>query len=118
MAPGLEEARGKAVVLQKQIIERAKAQGLLREDFCPEDIIFLLLANGVFVVATSGVNENTWKRYVALFLDACRAERANRLPERALTEEEALQTLLGLSPMACQESRQGRWSSMKMPEST
>jgi hypothetical protein len=105
LAPGLEKARNTAVAIQKQIIDRAKASGSLREDFSPEDVIYLLLANGVFVAATSGINENAWKRYVGLFLDACRADSATPLPALALTPEEALRTLLGLSPLACRESR-------------
>jgi AcrR family transcriptional regulator len=103
MAPGLEAARGKAVVIQKHVIERAKAQGTLRADFAPEDMIFLLLANGIFVTATSGVNEHAWTRYVALFLDACRADRAHPLPELPLTEEEALRAMFNLGLTACQE---------------
>jgi AcrR family transcriptional regulator len=48
-ARSLEAARVKGHGLAKQVIERAKQQGTLREDFSLEDRIFVLLAKGTFV---------------------------------------------------------------------
>ncbi|HEX6510506.1 MAG TPA: helix-turn-helix domain-containing protein [Chloroflexota bacterium] len=98
-ARSLEAVRIQGHVLAEQVIERAKQQGTLRQDFAPEDLIFLLLANGTFVVATSGIKKNAWKRYVALLLDGCRAESAHSLPEPPLTKRQMLRAMLRLSPV-------------------
>jgi len=71
---------------------------MLREDFSPEDLIFLLLANGTFVVATGGIKKHAWRRYVALVLDGCRAECAHPLPEPPLSERQMFRAMLKLSP--------------------
>ena len=97
-ARSLEAAWVKGHDLAKQVIERAKQQGTLREDFSPEDLIFVLLANGTFVVATSGIKKNAWKRYVALLLDGCRAECTHPLPEPPPTERQMFRAMLRLSP--------------------
>jgi AcrR family transcriptional regulator len=92
----LEATRIKGHRLAKQLIERAKEQGRLREDFSAEDLIFLLLANGAFVSATNGIRRTAWKRYVALFLQGCRAEGAHELPEPPLSERQMFQAMLAI----------------------
>src|SRR5215208_1345281 len=96
-ARGLEETRKRGHTLATQLIDRAKAQGSLRADFSPEDLLFLLIANRAFVAATSRVKRTAWKRYVALFLEGCRADRAHALPEPPLSERQMFRAMLALS---------------------
>lgn len=42
----------------------------------PGDIIWILMANGTFLEATRELAPDAWRRYVALILDAVRADRA------------------------------------------
>jgi AcrR family transcriptional regulator len=96
-AKSLEETRARGYALLTQLIDRAKKQGSLREDFSAEDLPYLLIANGAFVAATSGIRRTAWKRYVALFLDSCRAERAHALPEPPLSGDEMFRAMLAVS---------------------
>lgn len=96
-AKGLEETRARGYVLTVQLIDRAKEQGSLRDDFSPEDLVYLLIANGAFVAASSRIKPTAWKRYVALFLEGCRAERAHPLPEPPLSGDQMFQAMLAVS---------------------
>jgi hypothetical protein len=96
-ARSLEETRVRGHTLAKQLIARAQAEGTLRDDFSPEDLVFLLIANGAFVAATSQIKATAWKRYVALFLEGCRADRAHVLPEPPLSEQRMFQAMVRLS---------------------
>lgn len=93
-ARSLEETRVRAHTLAKQLIARAQAAGTLRDDFSPEDLVFLLIANGAFVAATSLIIATAWRRYVALFLEGCRADRAHTLPEPPLSERQMFRAML------------------------
>lgn len=75
-ATGLEACRDRAYAAAKELIDRAQAQGGLRADFVPGDIVWILMANGTFLEATGELAPDAWRRYVALILDAVRAERA------------------------------------------
>lgn len=96
-ARGLEESRRRGYIVLAQLISRAKEQGTLRADFSPEDLLFLLIANRAFLAATSGIKRTAWKRYVALFLEGCRAEGAHPLPEPPLSERQMFRAMLVLS---------------------
>jgi AcrR family transcriptional regulator len=96
-ARSLEEPRARGYTLLTQLIDRAKEQGSLREDFSPEDLPYLLIANGAFVEATSKITRTAWKRYVALFLDGCRADRAHPLPEPPLSGDEMFGAMVAVS---------------------
>jgi AcrR family transcriptional regulator len=93
-AKSLEATRARGYALTTQLIDRAKEQGSLREDFSPEDLPYLLIANGAFVAASSRIKPTAWKRYVALFLEGCRAERAHPLPEPPLSGDQMFQAML------------------------
>ena len=56
-----------------------------------------MIANRAVLAATSGVKRTAWKRYVALFLEGCRAERAHALPEPPLSERQMFRAMLALS---------------------
>lgn len=51
-----------------ELIARAKATGLLRDDFESEDLIVLLMANAGVVSATAGASSAAWRRLVGHML--------------------------------------------------
>jgi AcrR family transcriptional regulator len=63
-----------------QLIERAKAAGKLRADFAGEDLLVLLIANSAVVHVTRADAPGTWRRFVALLLDAFRDSGGQPLP--------------------------------------
>lgn len=79
-AKALERHRARGYELTVRLIDRAKAQGSLRSDFVPEDIVLLLMANAGVVQAAGQDAPEAWRRFVALMLEAFRADRALSLP--------------------------------------
>ena len=55
-----------------EVIDRAKAAGVLRDDFRPEDLPILSFALAGILDTTRDDLPDAWRRHVALFLDACR----------------------------------------------
>jgi hypothetical protein len=80
MAPAFEEQRRRAYEGVTQLVQRAQAAGALRLDFVPEALVLLLLANAGVVQGTREAAPVAWQRFVALLLEALRAERAHPLP--------------------------------------
>src|SRR5205814_1357075 len=76
----LEEERARAYWGFVELVRRAQAQGTLRPDFVPEDMVLLLMANAGVIRATRDSAPNAWRRFVALALDGFRAEGAQPLP--------------------------------------
>jgi AcrR family transcriptional regulator len=79
-AKTLEELRAQAYERTTEVVRRAQAAGNLRADFVPEDIVLLLLANAGVVQVTRAAAPGAWQRFVALMIDAFRADRAHPLP--------------------------------------
>ena len=79
-ATGLERHRKRGYDLSVRLIERAQAEGSLRADFVPEDLVLLLMANAGVVHATGDAAPNAWKRSLSLLLDGLRSEGATPLP--------------------------------------
>ncbi len=77
---GLEARRAEVRANVKALIARAQACGELRLDFVFGDLVWVLTANGSYLQVTRDVAPYAWKRYVALILDALRAEGAGKLP--------------------------------------
>jgi AcrR family transcriptional regulator len=85
-APELEALRAQAYTGLVRIADRAKAGGVLRADFVPEDIMWLLMANAGLVHRTADAAPKAWSRFVDLALDGLRAAGATpagRSPGRA-----------------------------------
>jgi AcrR family transcriptional regulator len=76
-APLLEEQRERGYALGVRLMERAKLTGRLRADFSPEDLPLLMMANAGVVDATGESAPVASRRFVALMLEACRADGAN-----------------------------------------
>ncbi|MFF4185777.1 TetR/AcrR family transcriptional regulator [Streptomyces sp. NPDC001691] len=70
------------------LMRRATADGELRTDVVPEDLLFALSALGTSLPAVERVRPGSWRRHLALLLDGFRAPAQRPLPERPLTAEE------------------------------
>jgi AcrR family transcriptional regulator len=76
----LEAHRTRGYELSVRLIERAQAEGTLRPDFVPEDLVLLLMANAGVVAAAGRAAPGAWRRMVGFMLDGFRAEGASTLP--------------------------------------
>lgn len=87
----VKEARDRVAPLLTALVERAKAQRCVREDFDQSDIVFLQLALSAIMDSSREVAPDLYRRYLAMFLDGIRAERAHlsRLPSRPLDSNQA-----------------------------
>jgi AcrR family transcriptional regulator len=76
-ARGLEEHRERGYAFLVRLIDRGKLAGRLRADFTAEDLPLLLMANAGVVEATGESAPAASKRFVALMLEALRADGAS-----------------------------------------
>ncbi len=67
------------------LVARAQDQGTMRPDVTAEDILFQLAALGRSVPAFAAVAPGSWRRHLALLLDALRPEGAHPLPAPPLS---------------------------------
>src|SRR2546421_1643671 len=97
-APELEELRGRAYTDFVRVVERAKARGGLRDDFQPEDVVLLLMANAGLVHRTAGVIPLAWRRILSYVLDGLRQTAATPAPHAPGQEavREAMRSQAGL----------------------
>jgi len=79
-ARAVEAQRAYAFERLTELIRRAQAQGDLREDFVPEDVVLMLLANAGVVRIMRATAPDAWRRFVGLMIDGLRAEGAQPLP--------------------------------------
>jgi AcrR family transcriptional regulator len=79
-APGLDDLREQGYAFVVRLIERAKLAGRLRADFTPEDLPLVLMANAGVVEATGKAAPAASRRFIALMLEACRADGASDIP--------------------------------------
>lgn len=79
-AKALEAHRARGYELSVRLIERAKAEGTLRSDVVPEDLVLLLMANAGVVQGMGSAAPDGPPRLVALLLDGLRSEGASELP--------------------------------------
>jgi AcrR family transcriptional regulator len=75
-----EQVRDRGHRATAELIRRAQEAGELREDFVPEDIPLLLMANAGVVQVTRDAAPHAWRRLVAYVLEGCRAGRNGPLP--------------------------------------
>lgn len=79
-AKALEAHRTRGYELSVRLIQRAQAEGSLRSDVVPEDLILLLMANAGVVQGAGVAAPDAWRRYIRLMLDGFRTEGASELP--------------------------------------
>lgn len=63
------------------VIDRAKADGTLREDFVAEDLVLLLIATAAVTHVTREDAPDAWRRFAALALDGFRSQGSAPPPE-------------------------------------
>ena len=83
----IEQLRRKANDRVITLIERAKADGTLRQDFAGEDLVLLLIATAAVMHVTGADAPGAWRRFVALALDAFRRQDLPGLPEPPTTAQ-------------------------------
>src|SRR3954451_9955164 len=95
----LADARERVTPLVESIVERAKRAGVLRPAFDPTDLIFIQLALAALMDPTRDSSPALYRRYLTMFLDGVRAERANRseLPVGPLSVDQT-QNAMAASP--------------------
>jgi AcrR family transcriptional regulator len=79
-AGALEAHRRRGYDLLVRVIERAQAQGSLRRDLVPEDVVLVLMANAGVVQGTGAAAPEAWRRFVGLMLDGLRSDGARPIP--------------------------------------
>ena len=80
-AKALEAHRTRGYELPVRLIQRAQAEGSLRPDVVPEDLVLMLMANAGVVQGAGVAAPDAWRRYVRLMLDGFRTDGASELPE-------------------------------------
>ena len=100
-AEALEARRAEAYDQLLELITRAKNTGHLREDFTPQDIVILLIANAGVVTATGDAAPDTWRRLVGHMIRSYAAPGAPipPLPE-APRPADLYRAMVRLSPTA------------------
>jgi AcrR family transcriptional regulator len=77
----LERQRMKAYRAFAELVRLAQAEGRLRKEFVPEDLVLVLMANAGVLRGTRDAAPDAWKRFVAFMIEAFRADRAEPLPK-------------------------------------
>jgi AcrR family transcriptional regulator len=90
-SPALAVERGRVLDLTVQLVRRAQAAGVLREDIAGQDLMFLMGAvASISDVPFQGLRPDLWKRYLGVVLDGLRPEGTSKLrpgaPPRRLIE--------------------------------
>ena len=76
----LEQLRGTAFELTRQLIARAQEAGELRADFRHQDLPLLLMANAGLVQRAQSDAPDSWRRVAAFLLDGLQARAATPAP--------------------------------------
>jgi AcrR family transcriptional regulator len=89
--------------LFEQLLQQAREQGRLRDDFTLPDLALLFWSFAPLIDATAEVAPNAWRRHLHWLLDGLRADAATPQVEAPLSDEE-----LHASMQALREHRLGR----------
>ena|SRR6201991_93620 len=79
-AKALEACRDQAYERFVELITKAKATGRLRQDFTPEDLPLLLMANAGVVAITGDAAPDAWRRLVGYLIQAFAVPDPDPLP--------------------------------------
>ncbi|MEV4532658.1 TetR/AcrR family transcriptional regulator [Asanoa sp. NPDC049518] len=97
-APRLLELRRQIQRRIVELINRARAEGVIRPDFTTEDLIFLTLSNSRVAEVTRDVAPGAWRRNAELFLDSMRPERAHPLSQPPMEPSQVARTMTRPAP--------------------
>lgn len=92
----MEAHRTRGYEMSVRMIERTQEAGALRADFVPEDLVLLLMANAGVVQGAGEAAPDAWRRFVALMLEAFRADGASPLPTPP-TPRQVMRAMRGMS---------------------
>jgi AcrR family transcriptional regulator len=84
----IREARAELRRLFEGLLERARAEGSLRDDFTFPDLALLFWSFAPLMDATAGVAPDAWRRHLHWLLDGLRAGAATPPPAQPLTSEQ------------------------------
>jgi AcrR family transcriptional regulator len=87
----------------RRLVQRARKQGRLRQDFTAADLVAMIWSFEPIFVATAGTAPDAWRRHLQILLDGMRAEGATPQRARPLTTSE-----LEAAIVALRRSRSGR----------
>ncbi|GGL34493.1 TetR/AcrR family transcriptional regulator [Phycicoccus endophyticus] len=74
------EVRDRIAPLVTVLVERAKAEGVVRPDLDQTDLIFVQLALSAVMDRTRGLAPDLYRRYLTVFLDGIRTDRGTFTP--------------------------------------
>jgi AcrR family transcriptional regulator len=95
------EARDRIAPLIQQLVDRAKADGVVRPDLEQSDLILMQLGLSAIMESSRAIEPELYTRYLALFLDGIRTDRSFQpLPSRALTAAETHRAMTRKRPSA------------------
>jgi AcrR family transcriptional regulator len=94
--PGIDELARCGHEQAYELIHRAQQAGVLRNDFGPEDLPFIVWANAQIIEATKAIAPRAYRRHLHFLLDGLRAEAASPNQEPPLQPEEVLRARLSL----------------------
>src|SRR4051812_37556930 len=86
----VSDARDRIAPLIQRLVDRAKANGVVRPDLEQSDLIFVQLGLSAIMESSREVEPELYTRYLTMFLDGIRTDRTSflPLPARALTAAE------------------------------
>jgi AcrR family transcriptional regulator len=83
-----EELRKKLRPLVAQLVERAQADGSLRQDFTPQDIALVFWSSDRVLELAGDVAPELWRRQLGFMFDGLRAGNASPIAAPPLTEQQ------------------------------
>ncbi|HEY7019287.1 MAG TPA: helix-turn-helix domain-containing protein [Gaiellaceae bacterium] len=81
-----EAMRRRLRPLIAELVERAQADGALRQDFAPQDIALLFWASDRVIELAGDVAPEVWRRQLGFVFDGLRSGAASPLPQPPLTD--------------------------------
>ena len=103
------QVRDRIAPIITELVEKAKAQGVVRPDFDQSDIIFIEVALSAIMDHSRVVSPELYRRYLTMFLDGIKADRSSftSLPVKPLTRNQTHEAMT----RPRRESRQDRLTS-------
>ena len=93
-AAKVDRARDRLAPLTNEVIERARAAGVVRADAAAQDVPVTMMMLAPLIEAGRDFAPDLWRRHLALILDGLRADTAGRWPLPPTVPEDALDELL------------------------
>lgn len=86
----VQEVRDRIAPIITELVAKAKQQGAVRPDLDQTDLIFMQLGLSAIIESTREVAPKLYRRYITMFLDGIRTDRADftPLPAPALTAQQ------------------------------